>query len=180
MSPAICLIADGMEGDAVAAVSAITSNAPGTRVLLILDRAEGANVSTMLRAGAAGWLPRTINLDRLSIVLDAVLAGESIVPRPLIQQLVTEVRHGWSGRQMRMPDGRDVALTNREWAVLKLLAENHSTAQIAAILGTASGTVRSQIHLLRRKLDADPRAVAGRLLAPADVENMDAARDESA
>jgi ATP/maltotriose-dependent transcriptional regulator MalT len=48
-------------------------------------------------------------------------------------------------------------LSDREWQVLRLLAEGRSTAQIADELSISSNTARTRIRGLRAKLDAATR-----------------------
>lgn len=54
----------------------------------------------------------------------------------------------------------EVALTTRELAVLRLLAEGHTSGRIARQLGISSRTVEKHLENVYRKLDASNRVAA--------------------
>ena len=64
---------------------------PQTRVIMLaVERDEDAQIDA-LRAGAAGWLPRTIDLEVLPRVLRGVHAGEAAVTRALATRVLEQV-----------------------------------------------------------------------------------------
>jgi DNA-binding NarL/FixJ family response regulator len=97
--------------------------------------------------------------------LEAVLAGEVVIPRQLTGRLVAEVRRPRRGRGITTDDGRTVELSTREWEVIVLLGEGCTTAEIAAQLGLDQVTVRRHVSRLLGKLGLTSREDAVRLLS---------------
>ncbi len=83
-----------------------------------------------LRAGAAGYLLKDTDPERLPDALRGVIAGEAAVPRALVARLIDEFRSRGTRRRLPLIGGRGVELTSREWEVLDLMAEGLTTAQI--------------------------------------------------
>ncbi|HEY7267375.1 MAG TPA: response regulator transcription factor [Solirubrobacterales bacterium] len=74
------------------AMQEILSIAPETRVIMLAAEADEATQVEALRAGAVGFLPKSINLDVLPRVLRGVRAGEAAVSRSVAMRLVEEAR----------------------------------------------------------------------------------------
>ena len=117
---------------------------------------------TGLRAGAAGFLTKDLPVEALPRASRAVTRGEAAVSRAMTQQLIEYLRDQ-PERQSGMRPVRS-PLTNREWEVVGLLAEQRSNAEIAAALVVSSATVRSHMKSILRKLGVRTRqeAVEGR------------------
>jgi DNA-binding NarL/FixJ family response regulator len=119
-----------------------------------------------LRAGAAGYLLKETNPDRLVEALNGVLRGEPALSRPLISRLVEEVRlrENRDLRRRALESQAGAALTDREWDVLRLLGEERTTAEIAEVLGVAPVTIRSHVATILGKLRVPDREAAVRRL----------------
>ena len=117
-----------------------------------------------LRAGAAGYLLKDMNPERLPRALVAVLEGEAALPRRLVARLIDEFRERGRRRRAQLPSGGAVDLTSREWEVLDLIRQRYSTAQIASRLFISEGTVRSHVAAILHKLGVPDRESALRLL----------------
>ena len=65
---------------------------PSTRVIMLAVQADETTQLRALQAGAAGFLPKSIDLDVLPRVLRGVRAGEAAVSRALATRLLEEVR----------------------------------------------------------------------------------------
>jgi DNA-binding NarL/FixJ family response regulator len=102
-----------------------------------------------VRAGAVGYVPGALDAERLNRVVMAAAAGEAVVPRSMVLELVLELRGGGTGAE---------ALTGRESQVLGMLRRGHRTADIAERLAIAPVTVRRHVSELVRKLGVENRA----------------------
>jgi DNA-binding NarL/FixJ family response regulator len=133
------------------AIGQMITASPQTRVIaLAIDRDEDAQMR-LLRAGAAGWLMKSVALEVLPRVLRGVHAGEAAVPRALCKRIVREaIGAGPAGLNRLRPI--QSSLTRREWEVLDLLAEGATTARIAAELQLRQATIRTHIKHMLRKL----------------------------
>jgi DNA-binding NarL/FixJ family response regulator len=80
---------DGRGSDAIREIHAIS---PETRIIMLAVEADEKTQLEALRAGAAGFLLKSIHLDAIPRVLHAVHAGEAAVSRTLAMRLVEEVR----------------------------------------------------------------------------------------
>jgi two-component system nitrate/nitrite response regulator NarL len=109
-----------------------------------------------IRAGAAGYLTKDIDVLRLPGLLERVAAGEPAVTPQFTARLIDELRRlPVAGRGMR-PVRSD--LSSREWEVLDLIAEGRTEDEIADELVLSIETVRSHVKSLHRKLDVHSRA----------------------
>jgi DNA-binding NarL/FixJ family response regulator len=94
----------------------------------------------------------------------AVLEGEAALSRRLVARLINEYRDRGHHRRARLPSGREVDLTSREWEVLDLLRKHLTTAEIASRLFISEGTVRTHVAAVLHKLGVPDRQSALRLL----------------
>lgn len=155
--PDVALIDVGMPGNGITAVSRISARQPQTAVVVLTVSDRDEDLFAAFRAGADGYLLKETAHARLAASLEAVLAGEVAVPRPLVSRLVDEfVRRGQRRRlSVRVPAAR--RLSRREQEVLVLLGEGLSTAEIAERLFVEPVTVRVHIWRMLRKLKVDDR-----------------------
>ena len=161
--PDVCLLDIHMPGNGIVAAADITREVPGVAVVMLTASADDEDLFAALRAGASGYLLKGMDPDRLGTALRGVLAGESVLPRWLVQKVVEEFR---SKPRRRIPlPGRTKAaeLTEREAEILDLLAEGRSTEEIAQRLFLAPVTVRTHVSAILRKLRVKDREAAVRL-----------------
>jgi DNA-binding NarL/FixJ family response regulator len=164
--PDACLIDVHIPGGGVAAAAKIRAQLPQTAILMLTTFADASEFLAAIRAGASGYLPKTMNAERLPAALEAALSGEAAVPRALVGRLLDDLRErGEAGGPVRsLADGRRVALTRREGQVLDFLLDELPTREIAARLGISRVTVRRYVSELLHKLDAPDRKAAVALL----------------
>ena len=67
--PDICLIDLGMPGNGMSAVWEIAARMPETKIVILTVSDQEDNLFAALRAGAIGYLPKTMSLDRLPDML---------------------------------------------------------------------------------------------------------------
>ena len=121
----------------------------------------------MLQAGAAGYLLKDMDPDRVPNALEGVLAGEAALPRTLLLRVMDEFRDR-GRRKLRLPGRKDADLTDREWEVLNGLRDGLSTQEIATKLFVSAATVRSHVASVLKKLRVPDRDAAVKLLRDAD------------
>jgi len=160
--PDVCLIDTDIEGGGLDAATAITSEAPGTVVVMLGSSADDDRVLAAVRAGARGYLPKDMNPARVGPALRGAVDGEAALPRALMGRVLEELhRRGRYGAELAR---LRVTLTRREQEVLELLDQNLETADIARLLGISAVTVRRHVSELLRKLGVRDREAALRLL----------------
>jgi DNA-binding CsgD family transcriptional regulator len=133
-----------------------------TTELLELERTDDAPAALNDLLALASWLAvRWSELDEE--------ARPALVRR--IQQVASDLgrqAHGNGEGDPGSGDGPEVLnlflLTPREIEVLRAMADGHSTARIAVVLGISTGTVRSHVKSLLGKLGLHSRVEAVSLI----------------
>jgi DNA-binding NarL/FixJ family response regulator len=159
--PDVCLLDIRMPGDGLAAAWEIAARLPQAKIVMLTVSDDEVDLFAALRAGAHGYLLKTMNLQRLPDALEGVLSGEAAVPRSLVAHVLEQFR-GHEPRWRRPIAGRGPGqrLTSREWEVLALLAQQQSTSDIARRLMLSTVAVRVHIAAIVRKLGVPNRAAA--------------------
>jgi DNA-binding NarL/FixJ family response regulator len=143
--------------------------APQVRILVLTTRDDEDFAISLLRAGASGYLSKSLSFDILPRVVRSIAAGEAVVTRSLTMRLIERLRQSReSGTGLRPVRS---ALTSREWEVLDLICAGAGTRDIAHDLDLSIETVRSHIKRILRKLGAHSRGEAAEIaeLMLADV-----------
>ncbi|OKL51085.1 response regulator [Buchananella hordeovulneris] len=144
------------DGDGIAATAALAADpVTATARVLVLTMFElDEYVVGALRAGAAGFLLKDTQPERLVEAVRRVAAGESLVAPQVLTRLIA--RYVTAGPS---PTRRELAgLTPREVEVLRLVAAGRANSEIAVALGISSGTLKTHIGHLLAKLQARDRA----------------------
>jgi DNA-binding NarL/FixJ family response regulator len=139
------------DGGGVAVLEALapTEDRPRVLALSVSDAAE--DVVPMIRAGALGYVTKTIDTSDLLEAIATVAAGEACFgPR-----LAAFVLQAFSA-PVPAPDELE-AITPREREVLHHLARGYSYKRIAARLGIGVRTVESHVGSVLRKLQLSSR-----------------------
>ena len=157
--PDICLLDVRMPGSGVAAAWEIAARLPNANIVMLTVSDEDADLFAALRAGADGYLLKTMNLERLRDALIGVRSGEAAIQRTLVARVLDRF-HGREPRWRSVVSGENAGkrLTSREWEVLELLAQRRSTAEIADRLALSPSAVRVHIASIVHKLGVADRA----------------------
>ena len=159
----LALVAADLPGGGLASVRALSRRAPSARVILLSRETSDDEFLEAVRAGAVGYLGQDIQADRLAAVVRAAAAGEAVVPRCFASALLDEI-HGRERFRSTVTRHASSPVTQREWEVLRLLADDLSTAQLAQRIGISEVTVRRHVSSAVAKLGLPDRAAAVRLL----------------
>jgi DNA-binding NarL/FixJ family response regulator len=125
-----------------------------TKVLILSMHDNEEYIRRALAAGASGYLLKDTAIRELVDAIRAVHNGESILS-PAITRLVIEDYLRWGDIQ---PEDTSDGLTPREREVLQLIAEGHTSKQIAEILCISIKTVQAHRGNLMSKLDLHDKA----------------------
>ena len=159
--PDVCLLDIRMPGDGLAAAWEIAARLPEAKIVMLTVSDEDADLFAALRAGADGYLLKTMNLRRLPDALEGVLSGEAAMPRTLVVRVLEQFRgHEPRWRRPVTDNSSGGRLTSREWEVLALLARGLSTSEISQRLMLSGSAVRVHISARVRKLGVPDRAAA--------------------
>src|SRR5882672_10575813 len=124
----------------------ISKKLPEMRVLVFSGHENAVLVREMLEAGAHGFVEKTAGLFEFKKGLETVANGGTYFG-PAVAALLRNVVEG-----LETSSTADF-LTDREREILQLVAESHSTKEIAAKLGISVKTVDNHRTNLMRKLN---------------------------
>ena len=167
--PDLCVLDVHMPGSGIRAAGEIARQLPDCAVVMLTVSRNDSDLFASLRCGAAGYLLKDTDPDRLPYALRGVMAGEAAVPRVLVARVLDELRSQGQRRRIPRLGGRGAELTSREWEVLELMAKEQTTAQIAQALFVSPVTVRRHISSILEKLEVGDRASAIALFRDAAV-----------
>ena len=144
------LLMPGMDG--VETTRAVKEASPESHVVVLTSHHDDAYVFAALRAGALGYVLKTIGAEELAGTVRRAARGEPTLHPSIALRLMQNVR----GEQ------EDVTseLTPRELEVLKLIAEGLTNADIAERLGVAEKTVKGHVGNVLSKLQVHDRTQA--------------------
>ena len=157
LDPDGAMVAASLPGGGIEAARQIAAANPRMRLVIVSDDPSGDELLEAVLAGASGYLGRDVSLQRLPTALRAVLAGEVALPRRHTQYLLEALR-GRDVRRAAVSARASSPITDREWEVLQLLADDTSTAEIAHRLRISAVTVRRHASSIQRKLGVADRA----------------------
>jgi DNA-binding NarL/FixJ family response regulator len=146
----------GMDG--VAATSRLLAGAGSgtrTRVLALTTFDLDEYVVEALRAGASGFLLKDATPEELIRAVRVIAAGEALLAPAVTRRLLDRfARLLPSTARTQAPSAR---LTDRELAVLKILARGSSNAEIGQAMHLAESSVKSHVSHLLAKLGLTDR-----------------------
>ncbi len=133
-------------GGGMAALTAIRREWPSAKVLILTMSLGDVLATRALRAGAAGYLLKTSLRNNLIQSIREVLAGRRSVSAEVANEIASHA-------------GGDL-LSEREVAILSLVALGKANKQIAWDLSISEQTVKSHLKSTFEKLDAKDRTHA--------------------
>jgi NarL family two-component system response regulator LiaR len=139
--------------DGLLATSNIVTNYPETKVLVLSAHEDAEHVISLLRAGAIGYLHKTVSLNELLEAIRSTSRGESVLP-PSIASVVVKYLSGGE----RAPQKEEI--TDRELEVIRLVAQGMTNDQIAQRLHLSKRTVEAHLTHIFNKLNVCSRTEA--------------------
>ncbi len=132
----------------------ICKDAPSTKVLALTQYDDKEYVFPIIEAGAYGFISKVAASSELATGIRAVYRGDSFLSPSVARHLVVDYQQGAGTKKSHDPYDD---LTDREKDVLKLLAEDHTTQEIANMLVISPKTVEGHKTRLMSKLDLHSR-----------------------
>lgn len=129
--------------EAIEAIRGISANAS---ILVLTTYGGDAQAIRAMRAGAAGYLLKNCIRRELLDAIRAVHAGRRAIS--------SDIAHALAEHAL------DERLTERELAVLRLVAEGQGNKQVAQILALSTDTIKAHLKSIFAKLGVDDRTHA--------------------
>ena len=128
------------------ATSRIVKESPATRVILLSMHANEEYLQQALQSGALGYLLKGAELAELELAIKTVSRGESYLTPAVAKYAIEAYREKSDG-----PIGPLARLSMRQREILQLIAEGHTTKDIAQRLNVSVKTVEThRAHLMER------------------------------
>lgn len=143
------------EVDGLEAVRSIRRSHPEVKALMLTVHDEEAYVHEAIKAGASGYLLKTVSEEELVKGIHAVAAGKAMLHPSITRQLIDEF-----AEMSRSDPKPPQELSKREQDVLQLLAYGKSNKEIAKALGIGAQTVKTHVSHIFTKLGAADRTGA--------------------
>lgn len=159
LKPDLVLMDLSMPGlNGIEATRHLTAAMPDLKVVVLTASMEDEDLFEALRAGAHGYLLKSLEADSFFEFLDRAIAGDPA----LTPQLSRKVLEAFSRRDLPKSKADDPdSLTDRERDVLELMVEGiTSNRQIAKRLDVTENTVKYHVRNILDKLHLSNRAQA--------------------
>ena len=149
--PDIAVVADTLPlVDGLEATRQIRASLPKTEVLVFAMHGNEMLIEELLKAGARGYVRKSDAKRCLLEAIEALAANRAYFSSPTSQMLLED-----NPAKRARPSS---TLTQRQRAVVQLVAEGYSTKQIARLLNVSAKTVDSHLRDIRDKLNLSKSA----------------------
>lgn len=160
LRPRVAVVDIGMPGPGgIGLTREIKSRHPDIAVVALTVSHEEDDLSEMLRAGASGYVLKTVASDELPRALHAAANGESWLSPRMCRKLVSSFLASPAAALRESIDDNG-ELTPRERAVLSYVAQGRTNREIADGLFIAETTVKTHLKSVFAKLQVRNRSEA--------------------
>ena len=136
--------------DGARAISVIKRRHPDIRIVVLTFHKEDAHIHSALQAGADGYVLKDDGRGELLTAIRHVAAGRSYLSPAICDRVMSGYVRARAPAAGTTPSWS--ALTERELEVLKLVAEGHTTREIAEYLSLSAKTIEKHRANMMRKL----------------------------
>ena len=142
------------DGGGEAVIAGVAPERPGVKFLALSVSDAAEDVIGVIRAGARGYVTKTISSDELTDAVERIAVGDAVFSPRLAGFVLDAFREG-----ARVGDDAELEnLTAREREVLQLIARGYKYKEIAARLHLSTKTVEAHVSSVLRKLQLSSRA----------------------
>jgi DNA-binding NarL/FixJ family response regulator len=142
------------DGGGLAVLEAVAKQLPETRFLALSVSDAAEDVIALIRAGASGYVTKTISADDLAAAITRVADGDAVFSPMLAGFVLDAFRDAPAAPSI---DPEIDLLTPREREVLRLLARGYAYKEIASELFISIKTVETHASNVLRKLQLSNR-----------------------
>jgi RNA polymerase sigma factor (sigma-70 family) len=138
------------DGSGEAIIDAVAPERPDVRFLALSVSDAAEDVIAIIRAGARGYVTKTISGEELAAAIERVASGDAVFSPRLAGFVLDAYRSEQAGSELD-------ELTPREREVLQLIARGYLYKEIASRLDISVKTVESHVSSVLRKLQLSTR-----------------------
>jgi len=129
---------------------------PQINVLALTVDNEQEHVSSIIKAGALGYLLKDIDPETLFTAIRAVARGEAYIQPCLLAKILAEFRQLLNGDHPSIHP-EQFGLTQREHEIITCIATGNSNKEIAEQLFISEKTVKNHVSSILRKMGLEDR-----------------------
>ena len=144
------------ELDGVRATQSILEINPQASVIILTMYRQDSYVFEAVKAGARGYLLKDVDGTELIDAIRHVSEGGTLLDPEMAKNVLEDFRV----KKESLPDEKRGDLTEREAAILRLLAQGSSNQEIALKLNISEKTVRNRLSEIFAKLQLNNRTQA--------------------
>ena len=147
------------DGGGLAVITRVRETAPNVQFLALSVSDAAEDVIALVRAGARGYLTKTVSADELAEGVRRVHGGDAVFS-PRLAGFVLDAFSGAPPTRPTDPSGGEDdldQLTPREREVLRYIARGYAYKQVASRLHISIKTVESHVSAVLRKLQLSSR-----------------------
>ncbi len=133
------------EMDGIELNKIVKENYPGLKTLVVSMHIDGGMIDKLIRNNVDGYVPKNAEKDELLTAIRTIIKGE--------KYFSSEIKKAYTDTMFENKKAEEINLTDREKEVLKLIAEENTTQEIADILFLSKHTIESYRKNLISKLN---------------------------
>jgi DNA-binding NarL/FixJ family response regulator len=136
--------------DGIQVAGMLRDQYPSVRILALTMHGEEAYIIKMLESGTTGYILKNSGMEELVAAIRTVASGNTYLGKEVTEILI---KHMHSPEEKSLAPDTGLPLTHREKQILKLIAREHSNAEIATKLFISIRTVDTHRRNLLQKLN---------------------------
>lgn len=141
----------------IEAVKLLQQLDPPPPVIMLTTFDDQELLMQAMQAGARGYLLKDVSLERLVDSIVSVQAGKTVIQPSLTEKIMLSLQGVTQDYERIQPLE---TLTDKEIAVLRLMAAGMSNREIAQLLHKSEGTIKNQVSAVLAKLGVRDRTRA--------------------
>ncbi len=133
------------DGSGLEATRKIKQGNPAAKVLVLTASHVQADVAEAIRSGADGYILKSVSKDELILAIKSVYNGMEVIHRDVrdFARNIPQVSASNDNSKTVQIDGYPIVLSGRDLAIIRMLVEGKTTAEMAKSLFLAEGRVRN-------------------------------------
>jgi DNA-binding NarL/FixJ family response regulator len=136
---------------------------PNVPIVVVSANEDRTVMRRCIEIGAAGFIPKTTEMDEMRVAIRAILAGSTWVPHDLELTTATSTDKATADIVRRLG-----SLTPQQMRVLMMVSEGLLNKQIAYELSVSEATVKAHVSAILQKLGVESRTQA--VIAASKIE----------
>ncbi len=121
---------------------------PNTKIIMLTTNDEGSIITSLFKAGATGYLLKNASKEYLVKGIKDAYMGKKVISSHLTEKMIESLTQTQKAKEGTIP-----IITKREIEVVKLIAQEYTTQEIADQLFVSTNTVATHKRNLFVKMD---------------------------